>query len=808
MLDASPQNVLNATATVRPKRVAFMIDPATVSAENVDELTQACSAFWGGGYWPIVPTSGSDIEEDWWSLLEAVDPDVIYSICQLSDSLREEVYRRLAPAELVEARRPDEGRRRAGFAADLTRVHGLDALHVAPYHAKQNAYKPDLRFLYLKDAHRSTTDRSFVVRNFGLLSDTVGNNLAFDEVEHEELLISETTKIELLQQFADFHGEYVTPRDLGRLHAPRPFGPDFNRYAQAFMLVIGDTVEDLLLAWNRPLMSDDQAGRDVLWLDRESANDREFLELVARWVRRVFWDQQRRRGLVVSYSEELDVLNETAAILSEVGWLPCEGVRLTAGRFPLMARDDLGVLRYSSLVQDPSGLTERIPMRDGEGLLRVPRPPFPVPPLKGQGWMLDLDLEYHLDPPRYANSFDTWRLPRRAALGSLFSKRRLHARIVRGGLPSVSADSTERSIQIIQPTKPAVLWSLLQPITTRSSAEPEDRSERGYTHFQTSEQGRRFRGLVNLFGGVWGAGRFFENQFWRTAFLEAAAKPADSVAERAAKVLDVLREAAPETSEDTSVGTEAVLAAVDQSLAETIATALYRMEPRPKTFTIDRLRSLYGQLPREETVPTERGVRPLKFKDEAEHDMTWLLDDGVLLQGATLTCAFCGIKRWRIVDELASRMRCPECTNDFSLPVEPIWEFQLNGLVRSGLLQDGVLPLLHAVYDLTDRARHMALVMAPQDFFVDYEGPVQTDLDVIVVCDGRFVIGEVKSHPSRIQAKQLAALSQIARTVRPDEVVIAAVGSNWPEPVPELLEEMESELRQLGIQVTAKLMKW
>ena len=39
----------------------------------------------------------------------------------------------------------------------------------------------------------------------------------------------------------------------------------------------------------------------------------------------------------------------------------------------------------------------------------------------------------------------------------------------------------------------------------------------------------------------------------------------------------------------------------------------------------------------------------------------------------------------------------------------------------------------------------MALVVAPQNLPDTYDGPVITDLDVIAVCDGRFIIGEVKS---------------------------------------------------------------
>lgn len=103
MVEPSTRDVLTVTGTARPKRVAFLVDPDAITVEDLDSITQRCSSYWGGGFWPIVPTDGLNVTQDWWSVLEAVDPDIVYALCTLSDQLFDRVHRRLTPAVLVNA---------------------------------------------------------------------------------------------------------------------------------------------------------------------------------------------------------------------------------------------------------------------------------------------------------------------------------------------------------------------------------------------------------------------------------------------------------------------------------------------------------------------------------------------------------------------------------------------------------------------------------------------------------------------------------------------------------------------------------
>lgn len=67
-------------------------------------------------------------------------------------------------------------------------------------------------------------------------------------------------------------------------------------------------------------------------------------------------------------------------------------------------------------------------------------------------------------------------------------------------------------------------------------------------------------------------------------------------------------------------------------------------------------------------------------------------------------------------------------------------------------------------------------MIAPQELRERDDGPVVTDLDVVVLRDGRFVIGEVKSEPAAIDDRVCETLRTVATRIRPDVLLLAAPG--------------------------------
>ena len=81
----------------RPLRVAFLIEDKPDSLAIIDTILAYNRDRWGGRYNPVVITDGQTLTEAWWSLLEAVDPDLVKSFVMLSDNLIASIERRISP---------------------------------------------------------------------------------------------------------------------------------------------------------------------------------------------------------------------------------------------------------------------------------------------------------------------------------------------------------------------------------------------------------------------------------------------------------------------------------------------------------------------------------------------------------------------------------------------------------------------------------------------------------------------------------------------------------------------------------------
>ncbi len=789
--------VITVTATSRPKRIAFLVDAGTIASDELDALVQHNIKHWGGGYWPIISTDGDRLEGDWWRLLEATDPDVVHSFVHLSDQLVDRIQRIIAPAQLVELTPEERGRRGGGFWIGGSALGALGVDEIARHVVSDRFRLTDSRFLYLTDSPEGGAARAFVIRNFGLISDTVSTRRAFEAVPHEVLRVNQLTEGELLDSFIQFHGQTLVPRDLSYLYAPRSYTLQHDRFAQGFHLVVGDTVADLLYAWNRPLTSERWTGRDVLWLPVALARDEAVLTLVGRWIPRVFW-QQHPEGYVVSYSVDPDLLEEVARRVREAAHMPIRGQRMEPDRFPLP--EPRSGLHYATLGETAPRRTEQIALTRNQGLLGFGRPPFVSRMLSNDGWMVDLDIEYNLDEPRYTNQSDAWRVPKRAVLGHEFTTNRGLARVVAGGFPSVEAAVSDQAIGIKVPSALSILYKLLEPQPTR--AEDQEHKAGRFTHLETSEQGLRLWGMLQLFGSVHAAGRTFEDPYWRDVFLQLAGRPYSEVDDQIARAERLLNEAYRAVG---AAGPGAAALSPDhRAVARRIVKRLF--EPPPPVPILSH-RQLHNNLMKHISQQRETSD-PGVAQEIAEMQLGDFLDSGVLLQGVSLRCPQCGTQEWYVADDIASEMRCAGCLSSFPLPANPAWSVRLNGLVRNAVAREGVLPLLQALYDVGHMARHLFLVIPCQDLYERYGGDRFTDLDMIVIRDGQFVLGEVKSTTTGFDAEVLNKLQTVAQELRPNLVIVAAPGVEWPPEVEALVNDLRMQVEPLGTKVEARLLKW
>ena len=87
MASRSDTQILKVSCRARPKRLAYLIDAETTTAEHVDKLFAYSMAHWGGRLHAIIPVVQGEIADAWWKPLQLLDPDLIVTFCDLSSDL-------------------------------------------------------------------------------------------------------------------------------------------------------------------------------------------------------------------------------------------------------------------------------------------------------------------------------------------------------------------------------------------------------------------------------------------------------------------------------------------------------------------------------------------------------------------------------------------------------------------------------------------------------------------------------------------------------------------------------------------------
>ena len=145
---------------------------------------------------------------------------------------------------------------------------------------------------------------------------------------------------------------------------------------------------------------------------------------------------------------------------------------------------------------------------------------------------------------------------------------------------------------------------------------------------------------------------------------------------------------------------------------------------------------------------------------------------------------------------------------EFSLPATPDWSSKLNALVTNALRRQGLLAVIQTLCNLRLHTRNMFLFLPCLDIFKKDEKEPFTDLDIVVIRDGKFLIAEVKSTPGGFFPNDFEKLREVAEDLLPDEVAVAALGDKWPQEVSSQITRLEEALRPLEIKVSTIPLRW
>ena len=178
-----------------------------------------------------------------------------------------------------------------------------------------------------------------------------------------------------------------------------------------------------------------------------------------------------------------------------------------------------------------------------------------------------------------------------------------------------------------------------------------------------------------------------------------------------------------------------------------------------------------------------------------------LTERGVLLMGVQARCPSCGYRAWHHIDDAKQTLQCEGCNVAFPMPPEPRWHYRLNSLARAAHAEHGLLPVVLVLGQLLMDARSAFLFAPCLDLFEnDDKGPIG-DLDVAVILDGQFVIGEVKQSRDLFDEATGAKMEGIARRLLPDILLFASMDRDPSVLITKEIGRLSEVLRPLGIAV-------
>jgi hypothetical protein len=189
-----------------------------------------------------------------------------------------------------------------------------------------------------------------------------------------------------------------------------------------------------------------------------------------------------------------------------------------------------------------------------------------------------------------------------------------------------------------------------------------------------------------------------------------------------------------------------------------------------------------------------------------QRELSWMLRTGALQMGFDHTCPRCGSVNWTVIDNVRQEMICDGCRLRYSMPAEPRLSYRLSSLVRHGILSHGLVPVVLVLGQLLRNA-HSSFFFSPcLDLFQRVPGEPSThkrltDLDIVCIKDGKFVVGEVKSNQARFELESCLRLAEIAKVIEADILVFSSLEKETTRATQEILTKVREQLKDSKVDV-------
>jgi len=774
----------------RPLKIAFLVDPMGDS-DLIDHIIAYNHSKWGGRYNPIIPCDGTSMSERWWEFLLAYDPDVIKSFVPLSDEVVKRIEHFLSPY-LVEVPRGEQDT----VTPIRLNDEGLSILPTPENTAQVCHSFFDQASLVLFEIGESADPllRRFIRNNFGVYEPMLHIDQALSRNVVRSLKVDDRESLSLALQQLTLE-RVVYPAQICSIPNNLPEADWDSSLGGAFAVVVGDSLEDMIHAWNRALLLSnyERSALSHVWVPTELARDNGIEAGLREWILKGAdpGGTTTQRVDFVSFSLKHEELEDIANRLTNGWWLHKNLQVLTEPPVP--------VYRSFPFFRIKEGMDLYRAVADQEVI--VLKEPEVVQGVRGgECWVADVYIE--LKSKLFENIIgpDYWyRLPRRNMLAhQMFGSK--PSRIEGNGLPSVImtrpsmiTNTRENELRIKLPGDDAILRSLaLAPNTPyHDTGDPREKfTSRPFSRATRSDKGRYLTGFLDLFSGLHAAYDVLRSRYWRRMFDALSAQDATKDAKKRQEVINRLGKIPSEHSGKPKG---------EERLAEYVLQLAKTVSISSKELPFERFAK---EAQREWDEYNSQHEGDIAFEqDDVRDGVTDLMERGILMAGIRSHCPSCGIANWYKVDDVCQVLECTGCNSEYYLRAEEKWYYKLNHLLLSGYAYHGLAPVVLVLGEMLLQSR-TSFMMSPSLCLYDKpDGAPVCELDIICVQDGKFIIGEVKNGVRLFDHSDFEKTKEVAKRLRPDKVIFSSLDTKPNRFVTQEIEKLKKELASMAIEV-------
>ena len=593
-----------------------------------------------------------------------------------------------------------------------------------------------------------------------------------------------------------------------------------------FEVIMGDTLQDLVYSWNRPLLIKrwKRGLINHMWLPTALAKDTDMQDALCAWIARVAanrGDGNPRTVQFVSFSIEKQELENIASRFREnlhAHHLHVDTVTdcLEEPKIPTFFPED----PLSFQRDDPFSFRENSidihRVQGNEGILELTEPQGIAQRGLAGHWMIDFYIEfthdmYEDDEHVIKMPGETlfWRFPNQNHLmHEMFDK---PSRVKRNGFPSVMMQSGEKVLRFALKEAKSVVASLFRRMWIPAYKHGDPRTQvvdKRYYSVEVSDKGKYLQGVLELFGNLTFAHEVLRSSYWRAMFdtlsknTHAEQYAHESIANKLTKLIG--------RSGSLTVENQRAI----ESLTAHIVNESKKLDLKQKEFPFDAFvqeANHWREKYTEYMVPVDDQSEEdmIGFRSEDVKDALQQLARRNIIQiGVKPRCPSCGIVSWYHVDDIRQHLTCQGCRIQFPLDPELTWYYRLNGLIHAAHALHGTTPVILVLGQLLQESRTSFLFSPNLDLFTKPQDESSerlnkaAEVDIACIQDGKFIIGEVKQSMSLFGKSDFDTIAEIAERTKPDIVLFSCIDSQQPtQNIANHIERIRYRLNLLEIDV-------